>query len=218
NDELNEYYGNTTTTTYIWDVVDLDDPQLVATHQHGTLNIDHNLYVRGSLLYQAHYVNGLRISDISDPTSIVEIGYLDTVPEVESNTSFAGAWSVYPFFESGTILVSSSNGLFIITPGDLNSGVEEVAEIPDGGATLSVHPNPLGDNGAIAMRLRDPADVRVSVYDLLGREVRVLANDHFVADVEHNIAFDRSGLPAGTYFVAVRGAKVSVAAKFVVVD
>jgi hypothetical protein len=62
------------------------------------------------------------------------------------------------------------------------------------------------------------ANVRVSVYDLLGREVRVIANDHFDADAVHTFSLDRGGLPAGTYFVAARGGEVSVAAKFVVVD
>jgi choice-of-anchor B domain-containing protein len=217
-DELDEYRGDTTTMTYIWDVMDLDDPQLVATHDHGTNNIDHNLYVRGSRLFQAHYVSGLRISDISDPTSIVEVGYLDTMPGLDSNTSFDGAWSVYPFFESGTILVSSSNGLFIVTPTGLATGRDDPPAIPTGGARLTVRPNPLGSTGAIELTLPVAANVRVSVYDLLGREVRVIANDHFDADAVHTFSLDRGGLPAGTYFVAARGGEVSVAAKFVVVD
>lgn len=45
-----------------------------------------------------------------------EYAFLDTFPSEESN-GFSGAWSVYPFFASGTVIVSDiSRGLFIPRP------------------------------------------------------------------------------------------------------
>ena len=44
----------------------------------------------------------------------MELGRFDTYPEDDSS-DFAGAWSVYPYFRSGVIAVSSiEEGLFLV--------------------------------------------------------------------------------------------------------
>jgi len=102
------------TRTLIWDVSDLDDPVMVKEHFGETLTIDHNLYIKDDLMYQSNYVSGLRVLDISDPENPEEVGFLDTVPWSEG-VSFDGSWSNYPFFESGTIVVSSGKeGVFFV--------------------------------------------------------------------------------------------------------
>ena len=116
NDETDEVGGNVSRTrTLVWDIEDLDDPILVKEHFGTTGASDHNLYVIGDLMYQANYLSGLRILDISDPESPEEVGFFDTVPFGEDNPGFAGAWSVYPYFESGVVIVSSiKEGLFVL--------------------------------------------------------------------------------------------------------
>lgn len=76
---------------------------------------DHNLYVRGNFMFQSNYVAGLRVIDISDPTNPREVGYFDTVPWGENAAGFAGSWSNYPYFRSGTIVFTSMReGLFVV--------------------------------------------------------------------------------------------------------
>ena len=100
--------------TLIWDVSDLDDPVLVKEHFGETFTIDHNLYIVGDLMYQSNYVSGLRVLDISDRENPREVGFFDTVPWDES-VVFDGSWSNYPFFASGTIVVSSGKeGVFFL--------------------------------------------------------------------------------------------------------
>ena len=102
------------TRTLIWDVSDLEDPILAREHFGETLTTDHNLYIKGNLMYQSNYVSGLRILNISDPVNPFEVGFLDTVPWTES-VAMDGSWSNYPFFESGTIVVSSrQEGVFFL--------------------------------------------------------------------------------------------------------
>ena len=115
-DEGDEAQGSVDRTrTLIWDVVDLDDPLLMKEHFAETGTIDHNQYVRGNLLYQANLMSGLRVLDISDIENPVEIGFFDTVPDDPGLPAFGGAWSNYPFFESGVVVVSSwSEGLFVV--------------------------------------------------------------------------------------------------------
>ena len=116
NDEGDEISGLVEgTRTLIWDIEDLDDPILLGEYISENRSTDHNLYIRGNLMYQSNYVSGLRIIDISDPANPVQVGYFDTVPWTEDAPGFDGSWSNYPFFESGTIIVTSgSEGLFML--------------------------------------------------------------------------------------------------------
>jgi choice-of-anchor B domain-containing protein len=116
NDEGDELAGVATKTrTLVWDIEDLDDPVLVTEHFGTTEATDHNLYVRGQLMYQSNYVSGLRVLDVSDPANPVEVGYFDTVPWGTDAPGFAGSWSNYPFFRSGVIVVSSMReGVFFL--------------------------------------------------------------------------------------------------------
>lgn len=118
NDELDELVGLASKTrTLIWDVADLEDPILVGEYFGPTAATDHNLYIKGDRMYQANYQAGMRVIDISDPRNPVEVGFFDTTPYEGDPAGFAGAWTVYPFFESGTVVVSSIHeGLFILRP------------------------------------------------------------------------------------------------------
>ncbi|MEM9064764.1 MAG: choice-of-anchor B family protein [Planctomycetota bacterium] len=115
NDELDELRGNVTqTTTRIIDVTDPTNLVFEGTFSTGLPATDHNLYVHNGLIYQANYRSGLRVFDASDPLSPVEVRFFDTFPGDDA-VNFNGAWSVYPFFDSGTIIVSDiERGLFVL--------------------------------------------------------------------------------------------------------
>ena len=119
NDELDEYYGSVSNTrTLIWNVEDLDNPFIENTYVGPTGSIDHNNYVLGDKVYMSHYTSGLRILDISNISSPQEVGYFDVYPPNNSSV-FSGTWSNYPYFESGTIVVTSMDeGLFILKESD----------------------------------------------------------------------------------------------------
>ena len=104
------------TRTIIFDLTDLDEPELSGFYFADNSAIDHNLYVKGNLMYQTNYLAGLRILDISDPANPVEVASFDTVPYgPNDNSPVLGAWSNYPFFKSGVIVVSSGReGVFFL--------------------------------------------------------------------------------------------------------
>ncbi len=117
-DELDELVGTAPKTrTFIFDVSELDDPILVGSVDGPSGATDHNLYVKGDRMYQANYQAGFRLLDISDPESPVEIGWFDTTPYEGDPPGFVGAWTAYPFFESGTVIVTSMyEGVFLLRP------------------------------------------------------------------------------------------------------
>ena len=115
NDELDEVGRLVPSTrTLIWDISDLDDPILVKEHFSENTASDHNLYIKGNLMYQSNYNSGLRILDVSDVENPRDVAFFDTVPGADS-PSMNGSWSNYPFFKSGIIIVTSGGeGLFVV--------------------------------------------------------------------------------------------------------
>ena len=115
-DELDEMrYGNPT-RTLVFDMQDLDNPQLHFTYEGTTPAIDHNGYVRGNSLYLANYTAGFREINLSDIASqqMQEVGFFDTFPQ-HDNATFDGVWNVYPYFESEIIAISDTGlGLFLV--------------------------------------------------------------------------------------------------------
>ena len=144
-DELDELGQGHNTRTYTWDVTDLENPAVSGFYDAAAPSVDHNQYIKGDYTYQANYTRGLRILRITDASTgrLTEMGYFDTFPESEGN-SFSGAWSTYPFFDSGVVLVSDiSRGLFILRANmddfvffdDFESGDLTTWSTNDGGST-----------------------------------------------------------------------------------
>ena len=117
-DEGDESNFGINTTTYIFDVRDLDNPVLAGTYVAQLGSIDHNLYTHNGLVYEANYSSGLRILDTSGVSNgtMSEVAYFDEYWN-HNNTAFDGAWSCFPYFESGIVIISDINyGLFVVKP------------------------------------------------------------------------------------------------------
>jgi hypothetical protein len=105
-----------------------------------TPSIDHNLYVRGNLVYESNYRSGLRVLDASEIAqgALREVGFFDIYP-ADDNPSFNGAWTSYPFFASGAVIVNGiEQGLFVVRPRtrphDLRSGLSATISGPGVGS------------------------------------------------------------------------------------
>lgn len=113
NDELDEQNTGGTTTTRIIDVSNLSAPFQAGTCTSGSSSIDHNLYIRDDVMYQANYRSGVRIFDITNRVSPVQTAWFDTYP-ADDGAAFNGLWSVFPYFPSGTLIGSDlERGLFV---------------------------------------------------------------------------------------------------------
>ena len=121
------------------DFSDLDEPVNHVEYISPNAVVDHNGYVVGDLFYLASYTGGLRILDLENIEfkEVTEKYFFDTHIEHETQSArkpsiigfddehdnprkgnedlFNGAWSVYPFFKSGNLIVSDINvGLFVL--------------------------------------------------------------------------------------------------------
>jgi hypothetical protein len=69
--------------------------------------------------------------------------------------------------------------------------------------TLSAYPNPFRKQVTLSYSLPEAQEVRLAVYDVLGREV-TLASEGRQEAGRHRVQFDGSSLPSGSYFVRLR--------------
>ncbi len=88
---------------------------------------------------------------------------------------------------------------------------------PNSTSRLTVSPNPTTTQSQVSLTVATSQDVRVALYDALGREVRVLLERSLVAGQQAHIAFRTSDLPAGVYVVRATGTDVSLTERITIV-
>ncbi len=94
------------------DIQELDQFRPLSTINQGVL--PHNVFVWDDFLIISYYTDGCILADASRPGNIIEVGNFDTLLPGEEGS---GAWGVYPYFTSGTVVVSDINqGFFVLTP------------------------------------------------------------------------------------------------------
>ena len=125
-------------------------PSSSASYQGPDTTTDHNGYTKGNFLYVSHYRRGLVVFDASDPERLREVASFDTFLAPAANSAGTdGAWGVYPFFPSGTVVISDiSNGLFVLR---------------DQAATLAQNAGRIAYAGMSAQVAESSADARVIV-------------------------------------------------------
>lgn len=74
----------------------------------------------------------------------------------------------------------------------------EIDETPDSFGLKGNYPNPFNPQTTITFSLKETAQVRLSVYDMLGRELEVLVNGVLQAG-SYDAQFEAGELPSGTY-------------------
>lgn len=108
-------------------------------------NVDHNLYIKGDYVYQASYTAGARIREIQGDRSLREVAYFDMEQNCETiddtcspfygklfcvlllsvvctllvtlTQYTTGAWTVFPYYDSGIVTCGSIlEGFFILRP------------------------------------------------------------------------------------------------------
>ncbi len=66
-------------------------------------------------------------------------------------------------------------------------------------------PNPSADATSVRFRVAEEQDITVTLYDALGRRVRVLFEGALRAGRYESVRVESADLPAGTYVVRVEG-------------
>ena len=116
-------------------------------------------------------------------------------------TDADGIWS------SGANTVNPTGGTteIILNGTDIHwTGVQSTFILPKEFALMQNYPNPFNPSTTIPYTLKSSSNVRLSVYDLLGREVAVLVDNERKAAGTYEISFQASYLPSGIYLYRIQ--------------
>ena len=191
-DEIDELDFGFNSRTIVIDMSDLDNPVWSSEYFGPTEAIDHNGFVLDEKFYLANYTAGLRIINTTDIDNgnLEEQGFFDTYPQ-NNNATFNGAWSVYPYFPSGSIIISDiDRGLFVVRKGAALSLPEFT-----GDDTLKISPNPAMDVATISA---SGTIENIAVYDVLGKNVKT-----FSGILSSEFSLDIADLAPGVYVIKV---------------
>ena len=122
-----------------------------------------------------------------------EIGYFDTYP-ASNSANFNGAWSIYPYFESGNIIISDiERGLFVVRASDNPLSTKDF----NLDSKFSLVPNPTKTNSKLTAS-KGQTITSVEVYNVIGKKLYSKNNIN-----QDSIVLPTAHLSNGLYLVKI---------------
>ena len=115
------------------------------------------------------------------------------------------AWLIIRYQDCGGSQATSGAGC--AGNGIVSTGTDNDSPVANPGefGVTSVYPNPFNTQASIHYTLVNGANVRLSLFNVLGEEVALLASG-WKTRGEHSVAFDAGDLPTGLYLVRLQSA------------
>ena len=132
----------------------------------------------------------IRVIDISNPEAPEQTGYYTTP---DNPKGFAVRDEKIYVADGDHFESYDCDDAVWVTP-------QEATDIPAGFILHNPYPNPFNQRVALDYMLPSAGDIRLVVYDITGREVRVLQATPLQAGY-HEVVWDASGQASGVYFV-----------------
>ena len=190
------------------DLSDITDPSLIGEFDPGTGHVK-DVRVEGNFAFLRMSSNGLKIVDCSDVNSPIIIGWYDLsgtyLYDFEIESPYA-----YCMFEEEVYKLDFTSAV----------GVDDIDHTLAQNFSLSpIHPNPFNQKAVITFNLEKAGEVKLGVYDVLGREVSRFAGLQ-VGKLEagqHEVVWDAEGVSSGVYYIRLSavGSQQSVVRKAV---
>jgi hypothetical protein len=177
------------------------------THVCNLGRVDNSIPMRDTTFF----VKNIGYGEDSIEVSVTEDSSLDVSPKsfaLAPGDSQAVAFTVRPrLLEPGRydaqVFVNSrltigQNSFMKTMIFEIVTGVKEEQMLPPAFALEQNYPNPFNPKTVVSSQLPVASDVRIVIYDVLGREVKALVNERR-APGYYQDSFDASGLASGVY-------------------
>lgn len=122
----------------------------------------------------------------------------DVVPGTYTITALSGTYRRVVTVGPGQVVNAEASSSVVADPPPLPA----IAELAQN------YPNPFNPATTVQVNLAGPHRLSVRVYDLLGREVALIAEGEYDAG-RHSFSFDASGSPSGVYFCRMSAVRLS---------
>ena len=120
------------------------------------------------------------------------------------------------FINNETGWIGGSNGL-VLSTGLLNIGINHIGNsVPKQYLLHQNYPNPFNPVTNIKFDIPQRSNVKISVYDILGKEISVLVNEELNTGT-FEVNWDASNFPSGVYFYKIETEDYSESKKMVLV-
>ncbi|MCU7497153.1 MAG: T9SS type A sorting domain-containing protein [Ignavibacteria bacterium] len=93
---------------------------------------------------------------------------------------------------------------------------DEIPQSPKEFAPMQNYPNPFNPSTKISFTLPKGGNVKLTVYDMLGKEVAALANGYRPSGT-HTVQFDGSNLPSGMYIYSIQAGEFRASKKLLLI-
>jgi Secretion system C-terminal sorting domain/FG-GAP-like repeat len=153
--------------------------------------------------YTQHHVEGLiqqipLFAPLGDYEFVLNIGLNSNTPAFSDSFPFTVVEGGARFSNTNDQGWTSHGHERLIASGDteIDNDTPLLAEY----ALQPVYPNPFNPTATISVSLPETAPLDIVVFDVMGRQIATIANDHQGAGT-HTFTFDGSNLASGLYFV-----------------
>ncbi len=92
---------------------------------------------------------------------------------------------------------------------DVSDHVELVVDLPESHVLSQAYPNPFNPRATFSLIVKESQDVKVTLHDMRGRQVKTLFEGKVNANHEHRVFIDGTGLSSGLYAYRVEGLSFS---------
>jgi surface protein len=92
----------------------------------------------------------------------------------------------------------SGSGSFVVEA-KVAVSIEEPGQIPAVISLMQNYPNPFNPSTVISFELSEPTEVRLEIFDMIGRKIATLINNEARRPGRYTVQFDASNLTSGTY-------------------
>ncbi len=172
----------------IIDISDRVDPVVIGTYNQ--LDTAEVVFVSDNLAYLIAG-NSIELVDIGDPRNPVRVGQYD---HLSDPSQF--------FVKENYIFIADRYSLEILRL--VHTAVDDIITYPPFSFALSpAYPHPFNAATTIRYDLPKECDVRIEIYDLLGRKIETLV-DGIQPAGSHAAVWEAEGISSGVYFYRIR--------------
>jgi len=133
----------------------------------------------------------------------------------------------FPLLKHPDLVLDSLGGKYVVadqqhefrlyfTKKDVVAGVQEESRLPRKTILSQNYPNPFNPETTITYFLPTATNVKLAIFDVLGREVSTLRNERQLQG-QHQAQFDASNLASGVYFYGLSVGSTVVTKKMLLV-
>jgi hypothetical protein len=108
----------------------------------------------------------------------------------------------FVIYDNGTDQAISGGSIVIHTGGKGKAGKDGFSDVPVEFALGQNYPNPFNPATQLAFDLPEASNVRLAVFDVLGRQVALLADGGFEAGT-HEVTWNAESMPSGVYLYRI---------------